>query len=236
MPKKYSRSHERAEYAKISRGLWESAFGFLFSWLPGIGLILSMAGFCRQAVRLTEAYKVRRFFAMLFASVVLVAAIGALTGEVYLYSRNPDIASQTGLWVWQKVTGQQALPGTDMNESVPAADELNVPDEYNTGDIQMEEGDVPADGAQMEEGDVPVDGTQMEEGDVPVDGTQMEEGDVPVDNAQTGDMQPAEGDFQDNIDFSEDNTDEVPGDTAAGADATIPPLSDLLKSNGVTVG
>jgi hypothetical protein len=56
---------------------------------------------------------------------------------------------------------------------------------------------------------------------------------VPVtDNGQ------AEGDFQDNINFSEDNTD----DTTSGAgatdapSATLPPLSDLLKSNGATLG
>ncbi len=69
---------------------------------------------------------------------------------------------------------------------------------------------------------MPTDG-QMEEGDVPTDG-QMEEGDVT----------PAEGDFQDNIDFSEDNSDETTG--GAAADTTLPPLSDLLKSHGVAVG
>ena len=63
----------------MSRGLWESLFGLLFSWLPGVGLILSMAGFCRQAVRLTEKHKARRFFSMAFASVVLVAAMSYLT-------------------------------------------------------------------------------------------------------------------------------------------------------------
>lgn len=203
MPK-YSRSHERAERAKISRGLWESLFGFLFSWLPGVGLILAMAGFCRQAVRLTEAHKVKRFFAMAFASVVLVVAIGVLVGEAYQYSRNPDIVSQTGLWIWQKVTGQAALPGTDGEDYYPV-DEGDVPDEYFTGDDY-----------------------QMEEGDVPVgDDYQMEEGDVPV----------SEGDFQDDIDFSEDDSDEESGDSAASApESTVPPLSDLLKNSGVTVG
>ncbi len=197
MPK-YSRSHERAESAKISRGLWESLFGLMLSWLPGVGLILSVAGFCRQAVRLTEAHRVKRFFAMAFASVALVAAIGILVGEAYLYSRNPDIVNQSGLWIWQKVTGQEALPG---------AVEAGYPEEgdYYAGDGQMEEGDLPVGDGQMEEGDLPV-----------------------------GDGQ-AEGDFQDSIDFSEDNSDE---EAAAGdaPEATLPPLSELLKNNGVTVG
>ena len=91
-----------------------------------------------------------------------------------------------------------------------------LPDEYYT-DEGAEEGDVPAD-IQAEEGDVSAD--LQEEGDAPA---QSEEGDLPG----------AEGDFQDNVDFNEDESDE-PGD--AGAEATIPPLSDLLKSNGVAVG
>jgi hypothetical protein len=227
MPKKYSRSHERAENAKITRGLWESLFGLLFSWLPGVGLILSVAGFCRQAVRMTEAYKVRRAFSLILASVVLVAAIGVFVGEAYLYSRNPNIVGETGLWLWQKVTGQEALPGTDLGDVPPAEgdpEEGDVPDEYHTDEGQMEEGDVPTGDEQMEEGDVPTGDEQTEEGDVPVDGQQMEEGDVPA----------AEGDFQDNIEFNEDDSDETTD--GAAADATLPPLSDLLKSHGVAVG
>ncbi len=218
MPK-YSRSHERAERAKIARGMWESLFGLIFSWLPGVGLIFSVAGFCRQIVRMTEAHRARRFFATVFASVVLVVSIGALVGEAYLYSRNPAILSDTGRWLWQQVTGQQALPGEEpgmmMEEEGDGAMEP-LPDEYYT-DEGAEEGDVPAD-IQAEEGDVSAD--LQEEGDAPA---QSEEGDLPG----------AEGDFQDNVDFNEDESDE-PGD--AGAEATIPPLSDLLKSNGVAVG
>ena len=201
MPIKYSRSHERAENAKISRGLWESLFGLLFCWLPGVGLILSVAGFCRQAVRMTEAYKVRRAISLILASVVLVAAIGVFVTEAYLYSRNPNIVGDTGLWLWQRVTGQAALPGTEPG-NVPPAD----------GDLQLEEGDVPD--------EYHTDDGQLEEGDVPTDDPQMEEGDVPS----------AEGDFQDDIGFNEDDSDETTGG------ATIPPLSDLLKSHGVAVG
>jgi len=228
MPK-YSRSHERAECAKISRGLWESLFGLIFSWLPGVGLILSVAGFCRQAVRLTEVHRVRRFFSMIFASVVLVVSIGGLVGEAYLYSRDPNILNKTSLLLWQKLTGQEALPGGMESQYVAEGEDPlldgEVPDEYHTADGQVEEGDVPVDG-QMEEGDVPVDG-QMEEGDVPVDG-QMEEGDVP----------PAEGDFRDDVGFSEDDSDDTVsgGQVPAAADSTLPPLSDLLKSHGVTIG
>ncbi len=202
----------------MSRGLWESLFGLVFSWLPGVGLLFSVAGFCRQAVRLTEAHKARRVFTMAFASVVLVVSVGGLVGEAYLYSRDPDIIGKTGLQIWQKVTGQETLPGADTGEAAPSedgsvADDTSVPDEYHTSDGQVEEGDVPADG-------------QMEEGDVPADG-QMEEGDVT----------PSEGDFQDNIDFNEDDTDETPAETAGDLpEVTIPPLSDLLKSNGVAVG
>jgi hypothetical protein len=112
----------------------------------GLGLILSVAGFCRQAVRLTEKHKVRRFFSMAFASVVLVAAIGALVGEAYLYSRDPGFAGKAGLWVWQKVTGQEALPGSGTGD-VAQVDENGmpleaVPDEYYTTGANRE-GDVP---------------------------------------------------------------------------------------------
>lgn len=196
----------------MSRGVWESLFGLLFSWLPGVGLILSVAGFCRQAVRLTEKHKIRRFFSMAFASVVLVVAIGALVGEAYLYSRDPGFAGKAGLWVWQKVTGQQALPGSEaggiMGIDGYMPDEA-VPDEYYTDD-------------QMEEGDVPIGDEQMEEGDVPVDDGQMEEGDAAI----------PEGDFQDDIDFIEDDSDEEGGEPGQ----SLPPLSDLLKSHGVAVG
>ena len=229
----------------MSRGLWESLFGLLFCWLPGLGLILSVAGFCRQAVRLTEKHKTRRFFSMVFASAVLVAAIGALVGEAYLYSRDPGFAGKAGLLVWQKVTGQQALPGSEAG-GLEAVNEYGgmpeepVPDEYYTdgqaeeGDVpvgdQMEEGDIPVGGDQMEEGDIPV-GGQMEEGDVPVGG-QMEEGDIPVGGQmEEGDVPVAEGDFQDDVDFTEDDSDE-----AGGAPESLPPLSDLLKSHGVAVG
>jgi hypothetical protein len=196
----------------MSRGLWESLFGLLFSWLPGVGLILAMAGFCRQAVRLTEKHRARRFFSMAFASVVLVAAIGVLVGEAYQYSRDPDFAGKAGLKIWQSVTGQAALPGSDAGETV-ALDENGmpldaVPDEYYT-DGQTEEGDVPTGDEQMEEGDLPVDGQQMKEGDVPA----------------------SEGDFQDDVDFNEDDSDE--GGTP---EQSLPPLSDLLKSHGVAVG
>lgn len=210
----------------MSRGLWESLFGLFFSWLPGVGLILSVVGFCRQAVRLTEKHKARRFVSMAFASVVLVAAIGVLVGEAYLYSRDPGFAAKAGLKLWQSVTGQAALPGTDAGE-VAQVDESGmpleaVPDEYYT-DVQTEEGDVPTGDVQMEEGDVPTGDEQMEEGDVPVSGDeQMGEGDVAV----------PEGDFQDDVGFSEDNTDEAGG----SPEQTLPPLSDLLKSHGVAVG
>jgi len=206
MPK-YSRSHERAECAKISRGLWESLFGLIFSWLPGVGLILSVAGFCRQAVRLTEVHRVRRFFSMIFASVVLVVSIGGLVGEAYLYSRDPNILNKTSLLLWQKLTGQEALPGGMESQYVAEGEDPlldgEVPDEYHTADGQMEEGDVPVDG-------------QMEEGDVP----------------------PAEGDFRDDVGFSEDDSDDTVsgGQVPAAADSTLPPLSDLLKSHGVTIG
>jgi hypothetical protein len=210
MPK-YSRSHERTESAKISRGLWESLFGLMLSWLPGVGLILSVAGFCRQAVRLTEAHRAKRFFALAFASVVLIVSIGALMGEAYLYSRNPNIVQESGLWLWKKVTGQEMLPGA-VDAGYPA------------------EGDYYAGDGQLEEGDLPVGDDQMEEGDLPVGDDQLEEGDLPVGNDQL-----AEGDFQDNIDFSEDDSDEA-GGAGEAPEATLPPLSDLLKSRGVTVG
>jgi hypothetical protein len=177
MPK-YSRSHERAERAKMARGLWESLFGLIFCWLPGVGLILAVAGFFRQAVRLTEVHRARRFFYMLFASLVLIVAIGVLVGEAYLYSRDPDITDKAGLWLWQKVTGQQALPGAGEYGDMPIEEYLpddSVPDEYYTDD-GMIDGDL-----------------YGEEGDL---------------YGEEGDLYGEEGDFRDDVDFHEDETDE----------------------------
>jgi hypothetical protein len=218
----------------MARGMWESLFGLIFCWLPGVGLILSVVGFCRQMVRLTEIHKARKALYTLLSGAVLVVCIGALVGEAYLYSRDQDVAGKAGLWLWQKVTGQETLPGMDPYAD-PYAGLMDgqdyMPDEYYTGDGGQDY--VPDEYYTGDDGQDYVpdeyntgDGGQVEEGDLSPDGLPGGIGDaLPNRDNDGGDE---EGDYQDGMDFYEDDTDE--------GGAGMPSLKDLLESSGVAVG
>lgn len=167
---KYSKSHEREEREKMGRGFWHSLFGLLFCWVPGLGLLLSVSGFVRQIVRITEKYRVRLALYLLFAIISLVLCVGVFVAEVYQYSRDPDMPQKVMADVWQTLTGQSELPweaggsgeGTDYtgyeqpglgvldgysgDGSMDPEGDADVPDEQYTDDGLVPEGDSPEDG------------------------------------------------------------------------------------------
>ena len=126
----------------------------------------------------------------------------------------PASLGKTGLWIWQKVTGQEALPGIDAGGDMdaeyrrPAGGEQRarrVPHRRRSG---WKRATCPWTDS-LRKATVPV------SGDV-----QMEEGDVP----------PSEGDFQDNIDFSRGRfrRDRRLHERRAGG-GPIPPLGELFE-------
>jgi hypothetical protein len=108
-----SRGQEREERVKMGRGLRQSVFGLLFSWVPALGVILAAAGFIKVFSCITRSHRVRRFFYMLLSFILLAATTGVLMYGVYIYVDNPNIIRETGMWAFQKLTGQEELPTAD---------------------------------------------------------------------------------------------------------------------------
>jgi hypothetical protein len=108
-----SRGLEREERIKMGRGLRQSIYGLLFSWVPALGVILAAAGFIKIFSCITKSYRVRRFFYMLLSFIFLAATTGVLMYGIYLYVDNPNIINETGMWVFRNLTGQDELPTAD---------------------------------------------------------------------------------------------------------------------------
>ena len=105
-----SRSQEREERTKMGRGMLTSVFALFFCWVPILGIVLGSIGFIRIVTRVTRQFRTR-FVVYLTASILILAlCIGVLLGEIWIYSGNPNILSDTGMWLFQKVTGQTSLP------------------------------------------------------------------------------------------------------------------------------
>ena len=111
----FSRGQEREERVKMGRGLRQSLFGLLFSWVPALGVIIAAAGFIKIYACITRSYRVRRFFYMLLSFILLTATTAVLMYGIYLYVDNPNIINETGMWVFQKLTGQEQLPTANDN-------------------------------------------------------------------------------------------------------------------------
>ncbi|MDL2207081.1 hypothetical protein LJC33_09290 [Eubacteriales bacterium OttesenSCG-928-N13] len=79
--------------------------------MPLVGLILSISGFARQVVRVTDRYKGRLVVFIVYGLISLSIAIGAILGGLYYYSRNPDMFTNAGRWIWTQMTGNEQLPG-----------------------------------------------------------------------------------------------------------------------------
>ena len=105
---KLSRSQEREERRKMSRGLTTSITALFLCWVPVLGLVLAAAGFIGVMGCLTEKYLKRWRITLAAVSVILVLCAGVLTAEVYAYSRNPNIIQDAGTWLLETLTGQHA--------------------------------------------------------------------------------------------------------------------------------
>ena len=105
-----SRGQEREERVKMGRGLRRSLIGLLFSWVPVLGVIIAASGFIKIFSCITRSYRVRRFFYMLLSFILLTATTAVLMYGIYLYVDNPNIINEAGMWVFQKLTGQEQLP------------------------------------------------------------------------------------------------------------------------------
>lgn len=110
MTNAFSKGHEREECRKMSRGLWHSIFGLLLSPVPGLGLFLAISGFIRQLVRITKKHRFRNVLFTIIALISLIACVGVLAAEAYVYSRDPEIVDRLAHLAWEKVTGQTEYP------------------------------------------------------------------------------------------------------------------------------
>ncbi len=134
----YSAAHEKEERRFMRSGFVRSLLGILLCWLPLVGQLLSVSGYLRQAVRLTRKHRVRLAFATIFAVLSVIISIGALSAELYIYAKRPDIMEQV------KTEAQRLLFAGSPEEGMEG-DELPMEeDEYSTDDenwVQDENGE-----------------------------------------------------------------------------------------------
>ena len=105
---KLSRAQEKEEKRRIGKGLTTSVVALFLCWLPVVGLILAAIGFIGVMGSITIRYK-KKFVISLIASIlILIICVGVLTFEVFAYSRDPNILENTGTWLLEVITGEQA--------------------------------------------------------------------------------------------------------------------------------
>ena len=103
----FTKAQEREEARLLKKGFMHSCISLLLCWLPVVGLLLSISGFWRVFVRLTQKHRVKRAACLVFAFLCLVACTGVLLGEVWVYSRDPEIISRTGGQIWTFMVGEE---------------------------------------------------------------------------------------------------------------------------------
>lgn len=106
-PMKFTKSHEREEGRLLKRGFVHSCIGLTTCWLPLVGLLFSASGFIRIMVRLTRRHRRRRKKCLVFSFLVLALCTAMLLGEIWVYSRDPDILSRTANQVWTFIVGEE---------------------------------------------------------------------------------------------------------------------------------
>lgn len=112
-PMRFTKSHEREEGRLLRRGFVHSWAGLLLCWLPVVGLLFSVSGFWRVMVRLTKRHRKRRKAYLAFSFIALFVCTGVLLGEIWFYSRDPEILDRTAQQAWEFIVGEE-------NASVPA--------------------------------------------------------------------------------------------------------------------
>lgn len=128
---RFTKGHEREEGRLLSRGFAHSCAALALCWLPVVGLLMAVSGFFRVVVRLTKRHRRRRRACLVFSFLVLVLCTGVLLGEVWLYSRDPQILSRAGQQVWTFIVGEEnaAL----LSEDAPQGTEYENMDEAGFG-------------------------------------------------------------------------------------------------------
>ncbi len=159
-----TRAQEREERKKMGRGLTISVVALILCWVPILGILLAAAGFISVLRCVTQKYRKRFVVYTIVVSLTLLICAGVLVGEVYAYSRNPNILQTTGTWLLEKITGQSMddtnylggddysdmdNPGLGMNDDLFAkgyydADGNFIPYE-DGGDVTPEDGGVDPD-------------------------------------------------------------------------------------------
>ena len=103
-----SKSQEREEKRKMSRGVTTSVVALFLCWAPVLGVLLAAIGFISVVRCITERYAKRFAASVVAVTLILVICVGVLTFEVYAYSRDPDIVQNTGTWLLEVITGEYA--------------------------------------------------------------------------------------------------------------------------------
>ncbi len=114
---------EREEQRALNNGMSRSIWGLLLCWLPLVGLLLSIIGFLKVAVRVTQQHRVRyvAFFTLSF--IILAINIGTITGGIWVLTQRSE-------WVQDaKVKVLSALQLNDYLNPAPFVPE----DNYNEG-------------------------------------------------------------------------------------------------------
>jgi len=117
-----SKSQDREEKRKMSRGVTTSVVALLLCWAPVLGVLLSAIGFIGVSKCITERYVKRFVVSMVAVTLILIICVGVFTFEVYAYSRDPNIVQNTGTWLLEVITGEYAddynyLGGVDYSDS-----------------------------------------------------------------------------------------------------------------------
>ncbi len=107
MAMRFTKSHEREEGRRLKKGFGHSVAGLLTCWLPVVGLLLSVSGFLRVMVRVTKRHRARRRGYLAFSFIVLAICTGVLLGEIWVYSRDPDILQRTAQQAWTFIVGEE---------------------------------------------------------------------------------------------------------------------------------
>jgi len=104
---RFTKTHEREEGRLLRRGFAHSCTGLALCWLPPVGLLFAVSGFLRVMVRLTKRHRKKRKACLAFAFLSLTVCIGVLLGEIWVYSRDPEILERTGQQVWTFIVGEE---------------------------------------------------------------------------------------------------------------------------------
>lgn len=106
-PMRFTKSHEREEGRLLKRGFAHSCTGLALCWLPLIGLLFAASGFIRVMVRLTRRHRKKRKACLVFSFLCLAVCTGVLLGEIWVYSRDPQILERTGDQIWTFIVGEE---------------------------------------------------------------------------------------------------------------------------------